>query len=116
MDPKHAELLLEVCLELPLVLFSFAVLCSVVAKVRSGAATFASDFFLLYIVQAVTDLTDYFVVSCGGTEPGWAYLVVPGYVLVVFFFKFLSDFRLTFGFDLKAQGWRTPGSSFQNIA
>lgn len=63
MDSKHAELLVEVCLELPFALFSIAILHCVVGKFRSGTAPFASDFFFLYILQATTDLTDYYVVS-----------------------------------------------------
>lgn len=69
MNPKHAELLVELCVELPLVVFSAAILWCVVSKVRSGAATFASDFFLLYIIQAAIDLSDYFVVSY---DHGWS--------------------------------------------
>ncbi|KAH7700342.1 hypothetical protein AAVH_28416, partial [Aphelenchoides avenae] len=61
MDAKHAELLVEVCLELPFMLFSVAVLYCVVEKYRGGTVPFTSDFFFLYIIQAVTDLSDYYV-------------------------------------------------------
>ncbi|KAH7680198.1 hypothetical protein AAVH_41431, partial [Aphelenchoides avenae] len=60
MEPIHVQLLIELSVEVPLVLFSVAVLRCVAAKVRSKAYGFTTVFFLLYSVQATVDLADYF--------------------------------------------------------
>lgn len=62
MDPLYTKLIVEMSVELPFVIFSVAVLRCVIAKYRCGSTGFATDFFLLYIIQSTVDLTDYFVV------------------------------------------------------
>lgn len=66
MDPIHVQLLVEACVELPLVVFSVVTLVCIVRKFREGALGFTTDFFLFYIAQSIVDLGDYFVVSMSG--------------------------------------------------
>lgn len=62
MDSRRMALLVQVCIELPFVLFALAVLLNVVGNVRKKRLGFNASFFTYYIVQSVVDIAEYFAV------------------------------------------------------
>lgn len=62
MHPKHVSFLVELSVELPFVVFSVAVLGSVVRSIRRKSPGFTSDFFFFYSIQGVVELSSYTLV------------------------------------------------------